>query len=142
MLGFLLYKIYTRFFQPHDSTPRSRTFYYISINMIIIVLFWYLIFDGVMKNLSIDLNFNRLTYIFIIGALPIGYTYLRFFYKKDIEYYEKKYKDHWLNKVYFDFLLILFPFFVFISGPTLRVVLFGGEMFNRTYDGALKFLFD
>ncbi len=141
MLGFLLYKVYTRFFYKSDSMPWYRTFIYIGLNTIFHSFFIYMMIDGVLKNMQIELNFSRIVYVLIFGLLPIVYVYFRFFYKKDINYYEDKYKNHWLNKFYFDGILILMPFLVFISAPILRIILFGGEMFNHPYIGALVFLF-
>ena len=112
-----------------------------ALNAVFFSFFLYLMIDGVLKNMQIELNFSGIMYVLIFGLLPIIYTYFRFFYKKDISNYEDKYKNHWLNKIYFDGILIMIPFLVFISAPILRIILFCGEMFNHQYNGALVFLF-
>ena len=143
MIGFLLYKIYTKVFSKNDGTPWNRTFIYVSLNMVFLVFSVYLIVEGFLSFFAVDLSFagsipNWLKNSFLFGVIPVTLSYFLFFYKKNIEYYEQKYKNHWLNKLYVDGLLFIFPFILFFIGPILRILLFGGYMLGNDYVGYLK----
>lgn len=143
MIRFLLYKIYTSDVRRDDYSPFERAFTYTSINMILLNFSVFLIIQGFLELWSIKLLFlawipTMIKYFFFLGAVPFTATYFLLFYKKSIAYYEQKYRDHWLNNVYFSGLLFIVPFFLFFLGPVLRVLLFGGYMLGKDYVGYLN----
>lgn len=147
-LEFTLYKIYTRLFEKHDSSPLFRTFILMFLNIEFILLFIYISLSCINRNLIKYKNVNleislpdwvAISILFVI--IPVMYTYIRFFYKKEVNYYKNKYENHWLNRFYFDALLFLIPFFIFSIGPAIPILLFGGEILNHEIEGYLTFLF-
>jgi hypothetical protein len=149
MIGFLIYKVYNKVFYGRDSTPWYRVYLYISLLLMTLTFSLYLLLSGLFENLikyniislSIDFSNSYIFFILLFGILPFVYTYFRFFYKKDIEYYNEKYSNHWLNKFYFRGIFFFLYFFLFLLGPISRVLLFGGYMLGKDYEGYLIFLF-
>lgn len=148
ILEFVLYKAFTRIFKNHDSMPWLRTYVFMAVNQVFIMVFTYYCLCSVNLNLikykGIDISLgipDWLTISVLFVLFPLAYTYLRFFHKRDINYYEIKYSNHWLNKIYSDIFLILLPFLIFLIAPFLSTFLFGGNLMNRDYDGILIFLF-
>lgn len=139
-MGFLLYKIYTRFFERNDSAPWERTFYYIGLNAVFLSFSLFIFFSGLLKRLNIRCDvFNAvhdwIKFPILLGAFPLLITYLIYFKNKNIDYYEKKYQNHWLNKIYFDAALLILPLILFLIGPILRIIFFGGYMLGKDYVG-------
>lgn len=138
MIGFLLYKVYTNIFDKNDSTPWLRTFLYVCLIEVFVVFFIFLMAEGILAFCKINIQLDKFLYIIILGIIPCLYTYFRFFYGRDIKFYAEKYEFHWMNKYYFNGLLIVVPFIIFISAPITRIVIFGGEMFNHKIDGLIN----
>lgn len=133
-LEFLLFKIYTRIFEKYDSMPWFRTYIYICLNEIFLIFSLNIIFEPFLEKIGFIIpNWLKIIVLFII--LPILHTYFRFFFKRTVDYYENKYKSHWLNRLYFDGLLIFIPFFLFIIGPIVRVLIHGGQILKWKFSG-------
>ena len=148
LLHFLLYKIYSKARDSVTNNSLFNPFTYIWLVVIFIALAIYINFSCILRNLKkysgIELFNNVPDWILIIlflAIVPLAYTYFRFFYKKDVDFYIKKYKNHWLNKIYFDFLLFFIPFFTFLLGPISAILLFGGDLYRYHTEGLLIFLF-
>lgn len=128
-----------------DGHPIFRSFVYMNINISFIFFSIAVFINGLLKFLlSNNLinyqlsNSNPLWHFFILLLISTLYTYFRFFFKKDINFYETKYKEHWLNKYFFGFVLYLVPLLFFIIGPTITVFLFGGTSFGYEFAGILN----
>lgn len=140
MFGFLIYKIYTRIFEKRDNSPWQRTYIYISVNAVFLTLFLYLLIEGFFEKLNVTIDPPIFVDVIIL-TIPCIYIYYRYFNKRDISFYTSKFKNHWLNKVYFDALLILIPLFFFLAGPITRIILFGGSILKYDFIGILTPLF-
>lgn len=141
---FLLYKFYIKMLLNEDEHPVFRTFVYMNINILFTLFSLAVLIQGLIKFLnSHNIISFSLTGNFSIGAIILFITsclfnYFRFFYKRDISSYVEKYKHHKLNDYFFTFVLYIFPFILFIIGPIISVLFFGGTIFGHTLKGFLN----
>lgn len=141
LLEYLLYRIYTRMIKINEEMPLLRSFIYLSIVIITILFSVVVLTQGFIKYLikhefiGINIFSNTgLNFLFVL-LFSMIYTYLRFFYKKDFSQYEEKYRNHKINKYFIDLFLFLIPFLLFIIGPAIAVLLFGGTIFGFESNG-------
>ncbi|MFN8115428.1 MAG: hypothetical protein U0W65_04900 [Bacteroidia bacterium] len=85
---------------------------------------------------SLEGTINVIIFIALI-VLSMLFVHFKFFYKKNIDDYVKKYENHWLNKYFFNVYLTLTPIILFIMSPIPSILLFGGEMFSHSVKGLL-----
>lgn len=145
ILKFLLYKTYEKMIASQDEHPFFRAYVYIYINIVFLFFSLFVLVQGtwrfLYKNevLSTDVPHFKSSFVIILFLIfTTLYTYFRFFYRKDASTYIKKYKYHWLNKYFSSFILFFTPMLLFLIGPMLSVMLFGGTSFGIEFIGVFN----
>jgi hypothetical protein len=112
---YIYYVILNHFIKQNDSDYKSR-----SIFAMTMILFFLTFPFLIILQSELNFQFNSFKeHKFIIGSLIIFFyfliTYFTFGWKKDIEVYENRYKDLWINK-YVGGWTVFFLSFIFFFG--------------------------
>lgn len=145
--------LFFRFFSSHNARYNNDS---LSSAIIYIAMYSLCLVFAITVNLQCLLDFlynheviptkiplfqNEIVFYLVYTVALLLYIYFRIFYKKNTDYYVKKYDNHWMNKFFFRALYVLIPLLIFFAGLTVAILLFGGSMFNYETEGILNQLF-
>lgn len=143
-MEFLLYKFYQKMISDKDEDPILRTFIYIGLNVACILFSLIVFFQSltsflkVKESLTDTFSNHYIISTSVFLGITVIITYLKFFYKKDMDFYKVKYENHRYNRWFSNFLLFCVPGILFFFGPIITLILFGGTSFGHEFIGILN----
>lgn len=142
MINFLIAKFYEKMERTNDSDPIYRTISFATILYFSlefsVLLPLFILTERIFKKYNQPFNTNLEIVIYIIVALLTPFIlYYKLIYKNKLEIILTKYSSLNPNKFIINLLFIFSPLCIFLIGPTVTVLLFGGTMLQSEYSGIL-----
>ena len=144
LLEFYIYRFYLKMIKSKEEYSLLRAFSFFSILIFSLTSIFVIPFTTWLRKIyfydKVNLDSSSTEFIIYIVFLiiaPLVYSYFRFFFRKNVDYYVKKYENHWLNKYFFNFLFTLVPVILFLMGPIISILLFGGGILKYDFKGIL-----
>lgn len=144
LLEFYIYRFYLKMVKSNEEYTLLRVLGAFSVLIFSLSSIFIIPFTTFLRRINFSSRFNIdgssiefIIYVVFLIIIPLVYSYFRFFYRKNLDYYEKKYRNHWLNKYFFNFLFTLAPVILFLIGPIVSILLFGGGILKYDFVGIL-----
>jgi hypothetical protein len=139
----LIVRLYRSYRLKGDPNPEMKITGYLA--MVLYFITWCIILPLIevinLKFPNNNLKFDRA--VWVITSLVISYFYYRVIYKylftyKRMKVWEKRYKAFYIPTFLLYTVVILLPVLLMLLGPTLAVLLTGGEILGNKVTGVLE----
>lgn len=135
-MSFLIYLIVQKFANSNKADAMSKAFTYTLLVGLFVTLFCIVVLIDPFIHGKKVMGISLRSLLFWVMAIMVSLSiYLIYFKRKDIRSYQERYSKTWMDKYIGNWILFIVPIFILILTGTLRVVLWGGKILGKVYEG-------